>query len=85
MIVRQFRLLLEAREIMDDGGNAEDVAKTLHQHPFVARKVTEQAKHFDLSTLAAIYHQLLMIDVDSKTGQMEGDVALDILIARLAN
>jgi DNA polymerase III subunit delta len=85
MIVRQFRLLLEAREIMDDGGNAEDVAKTLHQHPFVARKVTEQARHFDLPTLAAIYHQLLMIDVDSKTGQMEGDVALDILIARLAD
>jgi DNA polymerase III subunit delta len=85
MIVRQFRLLLEAREIMDDGGNADDVANLVHQHPFVARKVTEQASRFDLLSLEAIYHQLLKIDVDSKTGQMDGDVALDVLIARLAN
>jgi DNA polymerase-3 subunit delta len=85
MIVRQFRLLLEAREIMDDGGNADEVAKTLHQHPFVARKITEQARHFDMPDLVEIYHQLLKIDVDSKTGQMDGDVALDVLIARLAN
>jgi DNA polymerase-3 subunit delta len=85
MIVRQFRLLLEAREIMDDGGKTGDIAQILHQPNFVARKITGQAERFDLSTLEGIYHHLLQIDLNSKTGQMDGDVALDVLIARLAN
>jgi len=85
MIIRQFRLILQAKEIMDTGGNEQDVAKILHQHSFVARKISAQTRQFDLATLESIYHQLLKIDVDMKTGEMPGDIALDILIARLAH
>lgn len=85
MIIRQFRLILQAREIVDAGGNEQDVAKNLRQHSFVARKITEQTRHFDLPALEAIYHQLLEMDVDMKTGGMDGDIAMDVLIARLAN
>ena len=84
MIVRQFRLILQTREILDAGGDAGDVIKLLHQHPFVAKKITAQASQFDLQTLESIYHRLLRIDVDSKTGGMDGDIAMDVLIARLA-
>lgn len=84
MIIRQFRLILQAREILDTGGDAGEVAKLLHQHPFVARKITAQTSKFDLQTLESIYHQLLRIDIDSKTGGMDGDIAMDVLIARLA-
>jgi DNA polymerase-3 subunit delta len=84
MIIRQFRLLLQAREILDNGGNQETVAKTLNQHGFVARKITVQAQKFSLKSLEGIHHHLLKIDLDMKTGGMPGDIALDILIARLA-
>ena len=84
MIVRQFRLLIQAREILAAGGNAEDVAKTLNQHPFVAQKVAGQSSQFDLGKLEEIYRQLLMIDVEGKSSGMDVDLALDILIARLA-
>jgi len=85
MIVRQFRLLILAREIIEDGGDKDNVTKILKLHPYVAQKVTGQARQFDLSTLESIYHQLLKIDVDGKTGEMDADLALDILIARLAS
>ena len=84
MIIRQFRLILQAREILDAGGDAGEVAKLLHQHPYVAKKITAQASQFDLQTLESIYHWLLRIDIDSKTGGMDGDIAMDVLIARLA-
>lgn len=84
MIIRQFRLLLQTREIIDQGGNEGDVAKLLGQHPFVAKKITAQSRQFDLETLAAIYRRLLIIDLDNKTGKMPGDTALDLLIAQLA-
>ncbi len=83
MIIRQFRLLLQTREILDAGGTPQDVTKILKQHPFVARKINQQAGHFKLPVLEAIHQRLLQIDLAMKTGQMPGDIALDILITEL--
>jgi DNA polymerase III subunit delta len=85
MIVRQFRLLLQARELLDSGDSPDTIARTLKQHPYVAQKITRQAHHFDLPTLESIYHQLLKIDVDGKAGRMDVGLALDVLIAYLAS
>jgi DNA polymerase III subunit delta len=84
MIVRQFRLILQAREIIEEGGTSKTVAQTLHQHPFVAQKITQQCQKFDLPTLESLYQRLLEIDIGMKTGQMPGELALDLLITRLA-
>ena len=84
MVVRQFRLLIQAREVVDAGGSEADITRVLHQHAFVARKLNAQVKHFDQAGLEAIYHQLLEIDVNAKTGAMDGEVALDVFVARLA-
>lgn len=85
MVIRQFRLLIQAREILDLGGTEQDVVKTLGWHPYVARKMFAQARKFELPTLEAIYPHLLEIDLGEKTGGMPGEVALDLLIARLAS
>lgn len=84
MIVRQFRLLLQARELLDAGSSPDTIARTLKQHPYVAQKISGQARQFTLPTLESIYHQLLAIDVEGKSGGMDVGLALDVLIARLA-
>lgn len=84
MIVRQFRLLLQAREMLDSGNSPDTIARTLKQHPYVIQKISGQAHRFDLPTLESIYHELLQIDVDGKTGGMDVGLALDVLIAKLA-
>ncbi len=81
MVVRQFRLLLLAREVLDQGGKADDVGRELKVHKFVAEKVTSQARHFTLPVLEAVYHRLLEMDEAIKTSQVEGDLALDTLVA----
>lgn len=81
MIVRQFRLLLLAREILDRGGTDGSVAKGLKLHPFVADKICVQARRFSLAALEAAYRRLLETDQAIKTGQMEADVALDVFVA----
>jgi len=83
MVVRQFRLILQAREILDEGGSEKDVEKLLHQRSFVARKVCKQAGRFPMQQLESIYQQLQKIDVDMKTGVMQGDVAMELFITRL--
>jgi len=84
MVVRQFRLLIQAREILDGRGNKDDVARALGVHPFVAEKTTSQADRFSMGLLEDIYHRLLTIDEMVKTGQIALDLALDTFIVELA-
>jgi len=84
MVVRQFRLLIQAREILDGRGNKDDVARALGVHPFVAEKTTGQAGRFSIESLENIYHRLLDIDEKVKTSQITLDLALDTLIVEMA-
>jgi len=84
MVVRQFRLLIQAREILDGRGNKDDVARALGVHPFVAEKTTGQANRFTINSLENIYRRLLVIDERVKTSQITLDLALDTLIMELA-
>ena len=83
MVIRQFRLLLLAREVLGSRGGKEEVAKALGVHPFVAEKTTGQARAFTLPVLERIYHKLLEIDEGVKTGQFTLELALDMLVMEL--
>jgi DNA polymerase III subunit delta len=80
MVIRQFRLLILAREALDAG---QSPRQSLRLAPFVADKIARQAVNFPLTQLEAIYHDLLDIDLASKRGQLDLDVALDSLVAGL--
>lgn len=84
MVIRQYRLLLLTREIVDGNGQVKDVAGLLHLHPYVAEKITVQTRRFSQERLEAIYHRLLELDVDIKTGAIDPDLALDTFIAGTA-
>jgi len=83
MIHRQFRLLIQAREILDAGGKPQDIERELGVLGFVARKLSDQARRFNMRQLLEIYDRLLKIDLDMKTGGTPGDVAYELLIADL--
>jgi DNA polymerase III subunit delta len=83
MVVRQFRLLIQAREILDGSGNKEEVARTLGVHPFVAEKTTQQAARFSMESLESIYRRLLHIDEGVKMSQVTLDLAMDTLVVEL--
>ncbi len=83
MIYRQFRLLVQAREILDEGGYIRQIQQELHVLPFIAEKLTSQARQFSMAQLLAIYTRLLAIDEAIKTGEMPGDVAFELFIAEL--
>lgn len=83
MVIRQFRLLLQAREMLDGKAGTPEVQKALGLHEFVAGKICTQARRFPLSTLESIYHKLLEIDEGAKTSRTPLDLALDTLIVEL--
>jgi DNA polymerase-3 subunit delta len=84
MIVRQFRLLIQVKELSEQSLSPDAMAKELKLHPFVVKKIGEQARNFTLPQLETIYRRLLDIDVEIKTGQTSDVLALDLLVAGLA-
>lgn len=84
MIVRQFRLLIQIKELADEGLDPPSIARTIKLHPFPTRKLYAQARNFAQEQLEHVHRHLLELDVQIKTGQMDSVVALDLLVAGLA-
>jgi DNA polymerase III subunit delta len=83
MIVRQFRLILQAKELLEARAGEGEISQALGLHPFPTGKVCAQARNFSLPDLEHVYHRLLDYDTEIKTGKVEPSVALDALIAGL--
>ena len=84
MIIRQFRLLVQTRSILDRRGNSQTVQKELGQIPFVADKLCRQAAAFTSEKLKTIYGQLLEFDYQFKTSGNDPVAALDLFILDVA-
>jgi DNA polymerase-3 subunit delta len=84
MIVRQFRIMIQVKELSERGMSQQKMAARLKLHPFVVKKAVRQAMNFSMEQLEAIYRRLLETDVAIKTGQMDEVLALDMLVVGLA-
>ncbi|MDE3090813.1 MAG: DNA polymerase III subunit delta [Chloroflexota bacterium] len=83
MIVRQFRMLLQMKDLAARGLTLTAAREQLKLHPFVAEKTWNQALNFTLPQLDTTYQKLLDTDIAIKTGRSEPVVALDVLIMEL--
>jgi len=81
MFIRQFRLLLQTKSLLESGERAAGIAQQLKLRPFVAEKLARQAAGFSMAQLEQIYRRLLEIDMQAKTGQTDLVTALHLLIA----
>ena len=86
MVVRQFRLLVMAKDHLDSGGSSQtqSMGRALGVRPFVAGKLATQSRAFTLAQLERILKHLQRYDQDMKTGRIEPRLALDLLVASLA-
>jgi DNA polymerase-3 subunit delta len=85
MIVRQFRLLIQVRWLMDHRASEQDIIARLKLHPYVAQKVRSQAAQFTPKQLRGAYQCLTETDLAIKRGLLEDEAALDLLIAQLTS
>jgi DNA polymerase-3 subunit delta len=83
MLTRQFRILLQTREILDKEDNYYAMASRLRLHPFVAQKAIRDARKFSLEDLKNIYRQLLEIDIKIKSTSDDPRVLFDLLITKV--
>ena len=84
MIARQVRLLIQVREALAVTSDSQTIASQIRIAPWQARNLVGQARRFALLDLERAHRRLLDADRAIKTGRLEGDAALDLLVAELA-
>jgi len=84
-IAYQVRVLIMAREILDEHLTLNDIPKSLKIGYYPAKLALEGVPRFSMKFLETIYHRLLEIDEAIKTGQTEPDLALELLVIELTS
>jgi DNA polymerase III delta subunit len=84
MVARQVRLLLQAKHALGQGQSPDAVGRLVGLPPFPTRKLLDQVRRFTLAQLFAMHRRVLETDLQTKTGQQEPALALELLVADLA-
>lgn len=84
MITRQIRLLLQAKELSQQGFSAPEVKSRLGiASDYALTKALVQSKRYSIKRLEQVYRKLLEADLSLKRGIWKGELALDLLVAEL--
>lgn len=83
MIARQVRVLLSVKDLADQRMRPDDIAARLGQKPFVVRKAIDQARGFAPAELADLHDRVLDLDHASKTGRIDAETGLELLVVEL--
>lgn len=84
MILRQAGLIVRARDLKERRVPRPQMQTRLGLRDFALSKTLQQAGRYQTARLKQVYARLLETDLAIKTGRLNGDFALNILIAELA-
>lgn len=77
MVVRQIRLLVQFRHLMDQKASPEQIQRRLGLRPFQMGFLGRQARLFQFQKLKKAYHALARLDERVKTGKADLSLSLD--------
>ncbi len=81
MIVRQYRLIVQAHGLMKDGLSTHEIGQRVGiRSDFVLQRVLDQAQRYTLPRLKKAYRRLLEADVAVKRGLYDDKLALELLV-----
>jgi len=84
MMLRQFRLLLKTKVLLDKRGVAFSMlAKELKVPPFVVSRYREQSHNFSIGQLRGAHKLFLEAEIDFKTSRKEPRLILEMLIDKI--
>ncbi len=82
LLTRQFKLLLEVKELLKKGYDKSQIAKTVGLHPFVAGKYMKQCKTFSKEELRDIMEEAALTEELVKTGRLNDRMSVELFIVK---
>ncbi|PMC39692.1 DNA polymerase III subunit delta [Bacillus sp. UMB0899] len=85
LLVNQFRLILQVKELSAVGYGQQQIATTVKVHPFRVKLALQQARLFQTEELAMILMDLAEADYEMKTGKKDKQLLLELFLLKLFN
>lgn len=82
LLTRQFKLLLEVKELVKKGCDKSQIAKTVGLHPFVAGKYIQQCRTFSSAELRGIMEYAADTEELVKTGRLNDRMSVELFIVK---
>lgn len=83
MIAYQFRNLLAIKDLMEKKIAYGTMAKKSGLHPFIIKKSYYLCAQFSMAELKKIYRKIFQADLNIKTGRVDPETALDLLVSEI--
>lgn len=85
LIARQFRIVLQVKELAKAGYSQQQMASQLGLHPYAVKVAAEQGQRYTPDKLEQIIVQLAELDYKLKTGRVDKVLGLEMFLLRLAS
>lgn len=82
LLARQFKLLLEVKDLCGKGYEKSQIAKTVGLHPFVAGKYIQQCRTFSREELRSIMEEAVNTEEMVKTGCLNDVMSVELFIVK---
>ncbi|MGG1552654.1 DNA polymerase III subunit delta [Paenibacillus ferrarius] len=84
LIARQFRIMLQVKELAKQGYSQQQMASQIGLHPFAVKVAEGQARKYDMQRLSRIMGQLADLDLQMKSGKIDKVLGLELFLLGLA-
>ena len=82
MIARQFKVIMQVRQLQIQGHSSKGIAERLKLHPFVVGKALKQTKNFSDEVIIDILNSILESDFKIKNGLVRDTLSIEMLISK---
>ena len=82
LLARQFKLLLEVKDLCGKGYEKSQIAKIVGLHPFVAGKYIQQCRTFSREELRSIMEEAVNTEEMVKTGRLNDVMSVELFIVK---
>ncbi|MGL6106570.1 DNA polymerase III subunit delta [Romboutsia sp.] len=82
MVARQFKVVMQVRQLQQEGYTSKVISERLKIHPFVAGKALKQANNFSDDIIIDMLNYILESDYKIKNGLIRDTLAIEILISK---
>ena len=82
MLTRQFNIMIQVKELKNNGMSQKDIASKLSMQPFIVGKAMKQSDNFEEKALRKALKDAVGTEWDIKSGNMDEKIGVEMLLVK---